>query len=643
MSKLLKSKFLLGVTTVAVMFVGVVAVSNTASAATCTVVPTVRQGSTGASVACVQTIVGAVADGSFGPMTAAAVRAYQASNGLTADGVVGPMTASKMNGAISGNFPAGCTSSAGYSSTTGMPCNSGPSAGLPAGCSSTAGYSALTGAKCDGGTSSNPGGPLQGGAGDLEAAEFISSVSNEDVGEDESDVKVLGLELEADNGSDLSFTSIRVEFEEQAAGGSDDFEDYAEEVTIWLGSTKVGSADVEDFDEDDGVFTETITLSGAVVDAGESADLFVAVSSLSNIDSDDLGAANNDWDVGVSNLRYVDAQGAVVTENSLDDIGADLGTDQDESKDFQFVSFASAADVELIADESNSDEGEDINDDHTVTVDEDEETEDADVFAFTLEAEGDSDILVTELPIRLVTNDSDLSSVVSSIALFQGDDEIASEDIDSTGTSETVTFEDLDIEIGAGDEEEFFVKVTILDQDGNYTDGTATLVASISNVDSIEAEDESGEDLGSGELTGSATGGTITLSTVEASVEVTNITESGNSSDTDLSYESGTFRFYVTISAQDGDVDVDAASIVETLLDPAGNTQALSFQIINSDSEATENTAGTDYTVEDGDENTFIIVYTLDPDAAGEYIVRLDSVDGVVVDESTEGLTLVAS
>lgn len=270
-------------------------------------------------------------------------------------------------------------------------------------------------------------------------------------------------------------------------------------------------------------------------------------------------------------------------------------------------------------------------------------TEDADVFAFTLEAEGDSDILVTELPIRLVTNDSDLSSVVSSIALFQGDDEIASEDIDSTGTSETVTFEDLDIEIGAGDEEEFFVKVTILDQDGNYTDGTATLVASISNVDSIEAEDESGEDLGSGELTGSATGGTITLSTVEASVEVTNITESGNSSDTDLSYESGTFRFYVTISAQDGDVDVDAASIVETLLDPAGNTQALSFQIINSDSEATENTAGTDYTVEDGDENTFIIVYTLDPDAAGEYIVRLDSVDGVVVDESTEGLTLVAS
>ena len=89
MSKLLKSKILLGVVVVAVMFVGVVAVSASTASASCSITTTLRVGSTGAEVQCLQALVGATADGKFGPMTKVKVQAWQSANGLVADGVFG--------------------------------------------------------------------------------------------------------------------------------------------------------------------------------------------------------------------------------------------------------------------------------------------------------------------------------------------------------------------------------------------------------------------------------------------------------------------------------------------------------------------------------------------------------------------------
>src|SRR5579864_5024033 len=113
MSNLLKSKFLLGVATLAIMLTGVVgALPSTAAASTCTITTTLRVGSKGAEVACLQTALdnGLVGDGVFGPKTKARVVAWQAAHGLTADGVFGPKSrAVWMGGAVSGNFPAGCT------------------------------------------------------------------------------------------------------------------------------------------------------------------------------------------------------------------------------------------------------------------------------------------------------------------------------------------------------------------------------------------------------------------------------------------------------------------------------------------------------------------------------------------------------
>ena len=55
-------------------------------------------GSKGAPAMLVQSIIGAKADGDFGPKSVAALKAWQAANGLTADGSVGPVTWKKMFG-----------------------------------------------------------------------------------------------------------------------------------------------------------------------------------------------------------------------------------------------------------------------------------------------------------------------------------------------------------------------------------------------------------------------------------------------------------------------------------------------------------------------------------------------------------------
>lgn len=56
----------------------------------CTITSTLRLGSTGSDVACLQLHIGLISDGKFGLRTQIAVKAFQVNAGLVADGVVGP-------------------------------------------------------------------------------------------------------------------------------------------------------------------------------------------------------------------------------------------------------------------------------------------------------------------------------------------------------------------------------------------------------------------------------------------------------------------------------------------------------------------------------------------------------------------------
>jgi peptidoglycan hydrolase-like protein with peptidoglycan-binding domain len=532
MSNLFKSKFLFGVMIVAVMFVGgLVAFSNDAAAADCSITTTLRAGSVGAEVSCLQSIIGVSADGKFGPMTKAAVMAWQASKGLVADGVVGAMTRAALMGAPTGNFPAGCTSASGYSSTTGVKCDTGASAGLPAGCSSTAGYSPLTGAKCDGGSTPSTSGPVSGGAGSI-TVDAKATYSNEDVIAGDEDAKVLAFEVEADDESDVEITSVKVELKQTVGTNSDDITDYIDSVSVWMGGEKVGEADASDFSENSNIYTKAISLDDAIVRAGETETFVVAVTALSNLDSGDIN--DDSFGVDVLNVRFEDGEGVVTTEDT-DDSALD--------RTFDFDDLATSGDLELKLTEASGNP-----DAQVVEVDDVSET-DVTMLKFNLKASG-SDMNIDSMEFNTLALGVDLlfTDMVSQISLMNGSEEIDSVSaalvaqaagVDTVlGTADdvagTIQFTDLDLTIAEGDTEAFSIVAQVRDilttagsaTDFDQGDSLAVSFLGTGNLDdttNTDVEDENGDNVAAGDRTGSVAGEAQTFNTDGISVTLDSV------------------------------------------------------------------------------------------------------------------------
>jgi peptidoglycan hydrolase-like protein with peptidoglycan-binding domain len=66
----------------------------------CNLTSTMRIGSKGDEVKCLQTLIGVNADGKFGPLTKAKVVSFQLSKGLVPDGIVGPLSRLALNGVV---------------------------------------------------------------------------------------------------------------------------------------------------------------------------------------------------------------------------------------------------------------------------------------------------------------------------------------------------------------------------------------------------------------------------------------------------------------------------------------------------------------------------------------------------------------
>jgi peptidoglycan hydrolase-like protein with peptidoglycan-binding domain len=556
-------------------------------------------GSTGADVTALQTwliskgfSIPAGATGYFGAQTQAAVAAYQAANGITpAAGYFGPITRAKVNGGGSVVVPGG-----------------------------------------DDDSDDDSDGDLNGGAGDLDDADFVSSLNNEEVGEGDDEVEVVGLELTADDGSDLEVTAVRVTLELDAAEtGSEDLDDYAETLHLMWNGEEVASEDVEDIDEDDGEWTTTFSIEDgdAVVMADDSGDLTLAVTALSNIDSDDLD--NNSWDVSFDMVRYEDAQGATISEDDLGDIGT-------ETRAFEFSSFTQANDVELSIDDTS-----DSPESGTVEADEDGGDEIV-LLVGTLGAEG-SDIDLSELPLRITAAGTGNASEIASEFIFRVDgddiasvdsDECVSGDCDATGTGlATYVFDDMDLTIDEDDEVEFEIVAVTNDIDGDPVAEGDSLTASVTDADFARFEVEAeGEDLESGDVDGAANGEEITLRTEGLAVDF-------NEDDSDARVSSANvleFDFVLGMSAFGEDVDLVEGDFNYTVDGPGANTCPATGVVCSEDiDEGDFEEDGGTVTIEQGDDGELTFTVTIIIDGAadnGEYEVTLVDVDGVDVDES---------
>ncbi len=630
MSNVLKSKYLLGVTVAVAMVVAFAIFATSALAYVHTV--TLKQGSSGSQVMALQQALGVTADGAFGPMTKAAVMAFQTSKGLVADGVVGPMTGAALSGGYSsgGSLPAGCTSTSGYSVTTGQSCAS--SSSLPAGCMPGYMYSSTTGAKCDG--SSSASGPLTGTDGSINDVDTLSQYSNEEVGEGQDGVKVAGFELQASNDGDISIKSLKLSFDPtgNAAGDSDHLDDYISAVDVWMGSTKVGSADVDEFTENsDDTYSKTVTLNGAVVKADETEKFYISVDAAGTFDSGDIDS--DSWTVAVESVRYEDGSGVVSTDTTTGDLGnsgTGIGTDgtAGDGVPIAFVTFAQAANTELKL-SSHSDSP----DDGIVVVSDTGTTDDVLLLQGKLEAKGDSDITIDEFPVTFGVTSSNFNVIAEDVRLVL-DGEEYSESVASiaAGATASITFDDLDFTIDAGDTITFKVMIDVADADDFTAGATVTASVTATNRAAIDAENEEGDQLAAGERSGTVGGDPQEFRQNGPKVELVSVDAVKSAVDADNG-DTGLFTIKFKVTALGDDIYVasvaspDGAMANAYTLDYSGTatTTDQSAALVNT-TDATLSSAGT-YLIEEGESETFTMTVVRNASATdGLYRVSLTSV-----------------
>ncbi len=583
---------------------------------------TLKQGSRGTQVTELQMALGVTpATGYFGSITNAAVKAFQAANGLKADGVVGPMTGGKiamLGGSTGGSFPAGCTSTAGYSTTTGQPCSGGS---MVPGCSSTAGYSSTTGQPCNG-SSSN--GALNGTAGDITVSSYTSGLET-NVGEGDDNEKVLGFEIEADAGSDVAINSVKVNLENQGSG-SKRLTRYASAVSIWTqDGTKVGSSNASDFSESSNVYSRSIPLSNVVIRADQKTRFFVAIDAVDNIDSADYSA--DSWVATLDSARFTDGSGAILTE------------DTNITRTFNFTSLATANDLELKVNLSSSNLKA-----QTVKVSTTTQTNDVELLKFTLKAQGGA-MHIDQIPALFTTSDNDLDDVTGNVTLSIDGSEFSETVSTSSSAASTITFDDLDLDLAEGETLTGTITADINSTSG-YSEGT-TLLASIpssyvtatAGTLSIDVEDVNGDQLVTGDRTGSATGEIMTFRSTGVNT-VMGTPSYNRTTDTSGNVTSVTYTIPVSVTSFGNTLYVGQSAQLATSAS-GSNAFALAFQtsaapttdeVTSSASIAVSSSNATiesnAFRVDDGSTKNFTITVTLNTptSTAANYRVQLKQI-----------------
>lgn len=485
---------------------------------------------------------------------------------------------------------------------------------------------------------------LEGGAGSISDADFVSSLNNEEVGENDEDVEVAGLEIEAE-GSDIMLTAVTLDFDYADSGADTRLKDYAEEVSVWFEGEEVARVDSDEFDSDN-AYTKTVALdSGAIVREDETGELTVAVTSVSPIDSANNGEK---WNVQIEAVRFKDAQGASITENTQGDIDntADDGTTTAAyEREFSFVTFATAVDLEL---QFQLDD-EDVNDAHIIDIHASNTTEDQALLSFTIEVEGDSDVLLKDLPVNLDSVEAtgnDPDDLISALTLWMDGEQVGSENLstsDADDSDETVTFDDIDVELEAGEEYAFLVKADLRAVSAAGLDEGDTISAQISSTerDALDAEDETGEPVGNSDATGTAVGSAHALYDSAIRVELVSV-DQVRSFEADASGETdaGEFTVKFTVEAFGADLYMDKSTEDDNGSNAAGQGVVYDFTASTTATPtvsaatltgaAKSGDTGTDFKITEGAaarEFTLKVTLTGDTATDASYYMNLESIN----------------
>lgn len=590
------------------------------------------------NVKAIQTLVGATADGKVGPMTKAAIANWQTANGLVADGAFGPASAAKANAGstISNGFPAGCSSATGFSTTTGMSCATVSS--YPAGCASAVGFSSTTGMSCAGTPGTTPG-TLTGTFGTVSNMSQISSLSSEEIGSGQKEVKVLGFDVTTSKDGDIGLSSIKLTFDSNGNNSldSDRLNDYLSTVTVWLGSTKVGSASTADFTkESTGVYSKTIQLSGAVVKTDTTEKVYVSVDAVSNLDSGDIDS--DSWTIAVNNLRYIDGSGVTTTDTITDADMANVNyVSANDGVAISFVSFSTAADTELkINVDSALQAG-------IVTVNTTSDTNKVTLLKGTMKLDGTSNVWLDEVPFLFTTNATNVDAVTPTVYFTIDGTEYSESMISTAGTTESVNFNDLNKTLTAGKTYTFTVTADVNDIETSEFDEGDYLSAALDATQRalVVAENDQGDQLTDGtEMTGVASGTIQYFYSIAPVVTVVSASITPNDNGSSAA-TSATAKLKLAIKAQGGTVYLNgddestaAKELITLAVDGGDATASVSSYTYNTTGTYTTTNSAADneyFTLNDGDTMYVDITAVVARGAGGSASALLTGMKGTAI------------
>lgn len=535
----------------------------------------------------------------FGAKTKAAVMAFQAAKGLGHDGVVGAQT-----GAALAAMTGGTTTGGSY----------------PTGCTSTSGFSPVTGQACSGSTTGGSTGSttLAGTDGTISDVQKISAYDNEEVGESESNVKVLGFDVQASNDGDIALKSIRLTIDTSGNSGSTHLEDYADTVKVWQGSTQVGSASVSSFNEDSDIYTKTISLSNSIVKADKTEKFYVSVDAVNNLDSGDIGG--DAINVNLDSIRYEDGSGVVSTEDSVGDLPATVNAD------INFVSFGTAADTELkISKDSDSPVA------GIVIADNSSETKDVVLLKGRIKLDGKSDATIDQFPVTFTVAGGDvLSDIASTLTLVIDGEEYTENAATASGTtSSTITFDNLDFKLSAGDTVDYEVRADINGTD-EFNAGSS-LVASITsdNRSAIDAENAERDQIADADRSGTAIGEAQEFRSEGVSATIVSVSEDKDPNDSNL----GSYTIKFKVAAVGDDIYVGTTTggkYTVSLSDSTGTATTTGYTSAISNTGGSGNstikTSGGNWKINDGTSVTLTLQVFANSVTAGAYRAALSGI-----------------
>jgi hypothetical protein len=429
--------------------------------------------------------------------------------------------------------------------------------------------------------------------------------------------------VETSNDGDVMLKSVKVVLDSTGNGGSTHLDDYVDTVKVWQGSTQVGSSSADDFSEDDDVYSRVISLSNAVVRSDSTEKFYVSVDVVGNLDSGDI--SGDSWTVALENVRFEDGSGVVTTETSA--IASDIDWEAaGDGVTINFVDFGTAADTELkISKDSDSPEA------GIVIVDDSSETDDIVLLTGKLRLDGTSDVTIDALPVTFTVAGGDvLSDIATEVVLVLDGEEYSESSATASGTtSSTITFDNLDFDLSAGDSVDYEIRATINGSD-DFNAGSSILASIVSdNRSAIDVENEEGDQLADGDKTGTAVGEAQEFRSEGLSITLESVDEEKDPNDSNL----GSYEIKFKVSAVGDDVYVGTTTTGKytvTLADSSGTATATGYTAAISNTggngNSTVKTTGGNWKINEGTSVTLTLQVFANSVTAGAYRAALTGI-----------------